>query len=151
MTRLLVLAYLVVNTLVLFPYNFAFAQLDVTKSAVVRGLDKITARITTFNLPLGKAVKFGTLQIVARTCHKQPPEETPEVSVFLEIDEKISDKGDLRTIFTGWMFASSPALSALEHSVYDVWVIDCSTTAGVSVVPKELKSPASDKAAANRE
>ena len=82
-------------------------------------------------------VKFGTLQIVARTCRKQPPEETPEVSTFLEINEKISDTGDLRTLFIGWMFASSPALSALEHSVYDVWVIDCSTAVGVGDLHKE--------------
>ena len=149
MTRLLIPAHLLIIAGILFSYNSAIAQSDLTKNAVLRGLDKITARITTFKLPLGMEVKFGTLQIVARTCHKQPPEETPEVSVFLEIYEEISDKGNLRTLFTGWMFASSPALSALEHSVYDVWVIDCSTTAGVSVVPKELKSPASDKAAAN--
>tara|TARA_B100001245_G_C22618048_1_gene305061 strand:- start:98 stop:457 length:360 start_codon:yes stop_codon:yes gene_type:complete len=118
---------------------------------LLRGLDKITARITTFELPLGKEVKFGTLRIVAQTCRKRPPEETPEVAVFLEIDEVLPGKGGRQQLFAGWMFASSPALSALEHSVYDVWVIDCSTVAEVKDLPERLKSPTTDKAEANRE
>ena len=149
MIRLLVSAYLVIIVSILLSCNPAIAQSDMTKSAVLRGLDKITARITTFNLPLGKTVKFGTLQIVARVCHKQPPEERPEISVFLEIDEEISGTDNLRSLFTGWMFASSPALSALEHSVYDVWVIDCSTASVESGELEQLKSPVIDKAAAN--
>ena len=149
MRRLLVPAYLIIIVGLLLSYNSAIAQSHIYKSVVLRGLDKITARITTFELPLAKAVKFGTLRIVARNCHKQPPEEPPEISVFLEIDEEISGKDGLRTLFTGWMFASSPALSALEHSVYDVWVIDCSTAAVESDGPKGLKSPVIDKAAAN--
>ena len=151
MTSLSLPAHLVIIIGILFSYNPAFAQSDTTKSVVLRGLDKVTARITTFKLPLGEVVKFGTLQIVARFCHKQPPEETPEISVFLEIDEEVSGKNNLRTLFTGWMFASSPALSSLEHSVYDVWVIDCSTAVVESDGPDRLKSPAIDKAAANRE
>ena len=69
----------------------------------------------------------------------------------LEIDEELPGKGGRQQFFAGWMFASSPALSALEHSVYDVWVIDCSTVAEVKDLPERLKSPTTDKAEANRE
>lgn len=94
------------------------------RSAVLQGLDKVTARISTFDAPLDEPVRFGTLEIVARTCQKRPPEETPESSVFLEVKD-IKPGEEPAPLFAGWMFASSPALSALEHPVYDVWVIDC--------------------------
>ena len=92
---------------------------------VLRGLDKVTARITTFPVPIGGTAAFGALHITARYCNKRPPEETPEVSAFLEIDEIEIGGSERRPVFSGWMFASSPALSALEHAVYDVWVLDC--------------------------
>lgn len=98
------------------------------KVVVLQGLNKVTARISNFEAPLNVPVRFGTLEIVARTCNKRPPEETPETSAFLEIsDVKADEAGE--AIFTGWMFASSPALSALEHPVYDVWVADCKASA----------------------
>ena len=94
----------------------------------LRGLDKVTARISRLELEIGKPARFGTLEITAQSCSKRPPEEPPEVSAFLEITEarpgRIAQK-----LFSGWMFASSPALNALEHPVYDVWVIDCRTVA----------------------
>ena len=71
-------------------------------------------------------VTFGTLEIVVRSCHKRPPEEPPESAAFLEVTD-IKPNEDPAPLFSGWMFASSPALSALEHPVYDVWVIDCRT------------------------
>ena len=92
--------------------------------AVLQGLDKITARISTFEAELDRVARFGTLEIIPRTCQKRPPEEQPESAVFLEIEETYQDR-DSERLFSGWMFASSPALSALEHPVYDVWVIDC--------------------------
>jgi len=92
--------------------------------AVLQGLDKITARISTFEAPLGQPVRFGSLEIVARACDKKPPEETPESTAFLEIVDDRPDSPAVE-IFKGWMFASSPAISAVEHPVYDVWVIDC--------------------------
>ncbi|MBT3535675.1 MAG: DUF2155 domain-containing protein [Rhodospirillaceae bacterium] len=121
------------------------------RGALLRGLDKITARITTFEAPLGEEVQFGTLRIIAQTCRKRPPEEAPEVAVFLEIDEERPGESGRQPLFSGWMFASSPALSALEHPVYDVWVIDCSTADADSDLPESLKSPATPKADANRE
>ena len=92
--------------------------------AVLQGLDKITARISTIEAPIGATVSFGALQITARACDKRPPEEPPESAAFLEIVEVKPDEPPA-TRFIGWMFASSPALSALEHPVYDLWVIDC--------------------------
>lgn len=91
---------------------------------ILQGLDKITARVSTFEAPIEELVRFGTLEIIARTCYKAPPEENPESAAFLEIIEVRPDEPPA-PLFTGWMFASSPALSALEHPVYDVWVIDC--------------------------
>jgi hypothetical protein len=92
--------------------------------AVLQGLDKITARVSTFKAPLGQSVRFGTLEVQAKACDKRPPEEPPESAAYLEIRELRPGEQPAR-IFAGWMFASSPALSALEHPVYDVWVVDC--------------------------
>jgi hypothetical protein len=95
--------------------------------AVLQGLDKTTARISKFEAPLEKPVKFGTLTIVAKACRKRPPEEPPESAVFLQIDEtRPGDAAPVR-VFSGWMFASSPALSAMDHPVYDIGVLDCKT------------------------
>lgn len=92
--------------------------------AVLQGLDKVTARISTIEVPIGAAVRFGALEVVARACHKAPPEEPPESAAFLEIRELHPDT-PAAEVFSGWMFASSPGLSALEHPVYDLWVLDC--------------------------
>ena len=93
-------------------------------SALLQGLDKVTARISSITAPLNEAVRFGTLEIIVHRCHKRPPEETPESAALLEIhDVKPGERRVL--LFKGWMFASSPALSALEHPVYDIWVKDC--------------------------
>ena len=92
--------------------------------AVLQGLDKVTARVSTFAAPIGLPVRFGTLEIVADTCVKKPPEEPPETAAFLDIYElRPGEPG--QKIFSGWMFASSPALNPLEHPVYDVWLKDC--------------------------
>ena len=94
---------------------------------VMQGLDKITARTSTFEVPVGQTVVFGTLEITARFCERTPPEEPPERSAFLKIVDQRPDQEAVE-VFSGWMFSSSPALSALEHPVYDVWVIDCTVT-----------------------
>lgn len=92
--------------------------------AVLQGLDKVTARVSLVEAPVGEEVRFGTLAITARTCLETPPTEPPESAAFLEI-RTIEPGEPERTDFVGWMLASSPGLSALEHPVYDVWVIDC--------------------------
>ncbi len=103
------------------------------KTVRLNGLDKITGRIMGVDAPADQPVMFGSLQITARACHKRPPEEPPETSAYLEIaDFRQASSRNVaqvngRPMFSGWMFASSPALSALEHPIYDVWVIDCIT------------------------
>ncbi|HLJ19611.1 MAG TPA: DUF2155 domain-containing protein [Stellaceae bacterium] len=106
--------------------------------AVLQGLDKTTARVSTIEAPLGKPVRFGTLVITARACDKKPPEEPPNTAAFLEIDEARAQgqaSTDVQHLFSGWMFAQSPALSTLEHPVYDVTVLDCKTETGSSAKP----------------
>ncbi|MBK8158195.1 MAG: DUF2155 domain-containing protein [Rhodospirillaceae bacterium] len=95
-------------------------------NVVLRAMDKITARVSTITVPVGGTVTFGSLKITAKACDKHPPEETPESSAFLDVvEEKPGEAAQPR--FQGWMFASSPALSALEHPVYDLWVLDCTS------------------------
>ena len=92
--------------------------------AVLQGLDKVTARVSTFDAPIGKFVGFGTLRVIVRKCDKRPPEETPESAVFLDVTE-VRPGEPTETIYRGWMFASSPAIAAMQHPVYDVWVLGC--------------------------
>ena len=96
-------------------------------AAILQGLDKVTARIFPIEAPIDGMVRFGTLNIVVRYCRTRPPEEPPETAAFLEIDEARRGERPAR-LFSGWMFASSPALSSLEHPVYDVWVVGCRTS-----------------------
>ncbi|PHS29346.1 MAG: hypothetical protein COA85_01125 [Robiginitomaculum sp.] len=97
--------------------------------AVLRGLDKISAETRDFEAPINTTVTFGTLGITVNYCRKTPPEEKPEVYVFMNIKDRRTDGSGKETdgeeIFSGWMFASNPALNALEHPIYDVWVLDC--------------------------
>lgn len=98
--------------------------------AVLRGLDKISGQARDFTAPVGRPVKFGTLEITVRSCQKAPPEEPPEVSVYIEVvDHPVPRRKDetvpAKPVMSGWIFASSPSLNALEHPTYDVWAIDC--------------------------
>jgi hypothetical protein len=98
--------------------------------AVLQGLDKTTARISKFEAPVGKSVRFGRLVITVQACVKHPPEEEPESAAYLQIDEvRPGERNSVisQRVFNGWMFASSPALSALENPIYDVGVLDCKT------------------------
>ena len=96
-------------------------------SVTLQTLDKITARIATTEAKLSQPVRFGTLEITAFHCAYRPPEAPPETAAFLQIkDVGYTDtKEEAAIVFSGWMFASSPAISGLEHSVYDVTVLAC--------------------------
>lgn len=96
--------------------------------AVIRVLDKITARVRTIAAPIGEPVTFATLRIVVQACDRRPPEEPPLSAAFLEISEGGRD-GAQTPVFSGWMFSASPSLSAMEHPIYDVWVLSCESTA----------------------
>ena len=96
-------------------------------ATILHGLDKTTARVFSLEAKHGQTIKFGTLRIVVRGCKKNPPEEQPEAAAFVEISEQKADDSPHK-IFSGWMFASSPAISALDHPVYDIWVTQCIQT-----------------------
>ena len=116
------------------------AQAEPHGVAVLQALDKVTARVTTLEAPLGDTVRYSTLEIIVRACDKRSPEETPESAAFVDIWE--SRPGEpVHGVFRGWMFASSPALSAMEHPVYDVWVLDCKN----SIATEESPSDDSDE------
>ncbi len=119
--------------LALFALPAAAESLEGT-AAVLQGLDKITARVRQFDAPIGREVAFGTLKITARTCRKNPPEEPPEQAAFLEIVD-LRPQREAERVFSGWMFASSPGVSALEHPVFDVWVVDCRLPAPTPPAP----------------
>ena len=99
--------------------------------ATLAGLDKITGRITRFDLYIDETVLFGALEITPRACYDRSSTDTLQrTSAFLEVDQRSLD-GTAKRIFTGWMFADSPALSAVDHPVYDVWLIECKTSTNV--------------------
>ena len=108
----------------------AAAEMTPEPVAELQGLDKITARVSKFEAPVDALVRFGTLSVRVRDCEKSPPEETLESAAFVEIDETRPGEATARRVFSGWMFASSPALSALEHPVYDVNLLDCRAASG---------------------
>ncbi|CCV06666.1 Cellulase-like protein [Mesorhizobium metallidurans STM 2683] len=88
------------------------------------GIDKITGRIITFDVYIDETVQFGALQVTPRVCYSRPQDEQPKTDSFVEVDEITLDR-KIRRIFTGWMFAESPGLNAVEHAVYDVWLKGC--------------------------
>lgn len=88
------------------------------------GIDKITGRIITFDVYIDETVQFGALQVTPRICYSRPENEEPKTDSFVEVDEITLDR-KIRRIFTGWMFAESPGLNAVEHAVYDVWLKGC--------------------------
>jgi hypothetical protein len=94
------------------------------QTAVFSGLDKITGRIISFDVALGETVQFGALQVVPRVCYTRPPTEAAATDSFVEVSE-VTLQGEVRRIFSGWMFAASPGLNAVEHPIYDVWLTDC--------------------------
>jgi hypothetical protein len=115
------LAALVISIAAIGP---AYAQ-----RAVIRGLDKVTGQARDYTLTVGRSTRIGSLEVTVRTCTKSAPEETPEVAVYLEVFDnppaREGEETERREIFHGWMFASSPGLSALDHPNYDIWAVDC--------------------------
>jgi hypothetical protein len=93
-------------------------------TAVFAGLDKITGRIISFDVAINETVRFGALEVTPRACYSRPPTEAPTTDGFVEVDE-LTLQGELKRIFSGWMFAASPGLNAVEHPIYDVWLTDC--------------------------
>ena len=113
------------------------------RTARLEALDKVTGRISVLEVEVDQPTRFGTLDIVVRACHKRPPELPPDSAAFLEVAEKRSPSDRAAALFSGWMFASSPGLSALEHPVYDVIVLDC-------VIPPQAEQAAEETADADQ-
>ncbi|MDI4666707.1 DUF2155 domain-containing protein [Xanthobacter autotrophicus] len=107
------------------------AQKIANAYAVFAGLDKITGRITSFDVAIGETAQFGALQVTPRVCYTRPATETQNTTSFTEVNE-VTLQGQAKRIFTGWMFASSPGLHAVEHPIYDVWLIGCKASAPVT-------------------
>lgn len=114
---------------VAFAFLAAAAAPAYAQRAVVRGLDKVTGHASDYTLTIGRPARIGTLEVVARSCTKSAPEETPEVRIYVDVfDHPPAREGEeaARTeIFHGWLFASSPSLNAVDHPTYDIWAIDC--------------------------
>lgn len=103
-------------------------------TAVFSALDKVTARISKIEIPLNETVRFGSLNVTPRVCYSRPATERPKTSSFVEIQE-IQLDGKEEKLFAGWMFAESPALNAVEHPVFDVWLSDCKGGVEPEVAP----------------
>ncbi len=116
--------------------------------AVFSGLDKITGRIISFDAAIGETVQFGALQVTARVCYTRPPTEATNTDAFVQVDE-VTLQGEVRRIFSGWMFAASPGLHAVEHPIYDVWLTDCASPIKVAE-PAAPPAPAATPARSSR-
>jgi hypothetical protein len=102
----------------------AAAQRIENSVAIFAALDKVTAKISRLEVPLNQTAQFGALKVTPRVCYTRAPTEPPKTTTFVEVDETLLD-GKEKRIFTGWMFADSPGLNAVEHPVFDVWLTDC--------------------------
>src|ERR1700716_1660808 len=94
------------------------------KKASFSGLDKITGRIINFDEDIGETVQFGALRVKTDACYTRPATEAANTDAFVEVDE-ITLQGEVKRIFSGWMFAASPGLHGVEHPIYDIWLTDC--------------------------
>ena len=92
--------------------------------AIFSGIDKITGRITSFDVYIDETVQFGALQVTPKVCYSRDDTEAQRIDAFVEVDEITLDR-KIRRIFSGWMFADSPGLNAVEHPIYDVWLTGC--------------------------
>ncbi len=110
--------------LVFFCGGAAQAKRIANPIAVFNGLDKITGVTTTFEIAVGEEKRFGGMIVKPRVCYSRPVTETPKTTSFVEVDELETDKKRKR-VFSGWMFAESPGLNAVEHPVFDVWLTNC--------------------------
>src|SRR5216683_2958451 len=119
------------------------AQKIVNKKASFSGLDKITGRIINFDEDIGETVQFGALRVKTDACYTRPATEAANTDAFVEVDE-ITLQGEVKRIFSGWMYAASPGLHGVEHPIYDIWLTDCKVpdTTIVSAAPTEPPKPA---------
>ncbi len=113
-------------------FGTAKAQKYENEIAVFAALDKVTGRISALEIPVNETATFGALQITPRICNMRAPTEPPLTSSFVEVDEILLNN-ETKRIFSGWMFAQSPGLYAVEHPTFDVWLTSCK-------IPREGRS-----------
>lgn len=118
----------------------ASAQKIQNAVAVFAALDKVTGRVSPLEIPIGQTATFGALKVTPRVCYTRPPTEPPLTSAFIEVDEIVLD-GSAHRIFTGWTFAQSPGLHAVEHPTFDVWLTSCKTPIEERPVGRRSNSP----------
>jgi hypothetical protein len=128
------------------------AQKIVNKKASFSGLDKITGRIINFDADIGETVQFGALRVKTDACYTRPATEAANTDAFVEVDE-ITLQGEVKRIFSGWMFAASPGLHGVEHPIYDIWLTDCKGPEATvaTAQPDAPKPPAPQKRAAPKQ
>jgi hypothetical protein len=144
-------ALAVLTLIIVLGATGASAGMTAEPIAVMQGLNKITARVSRFEVPVGKPANFFTLSIEVRECERSAPEDRPENAAFVEIYENRPGE-DRSRLFSGWMFSSSPALSALEHPVYDVNLLECKGSSGAppaSAAPSAPKPPTPGRSRGN--
>ncbi|MEX2166265.1 MAG: DUF2155 domain-containing protein [Methyloceanibacter sp.] len=134
---LLLLASIVASGL---PSGPAQAEKIKNETAVFAALDKVTGRISHLEIPINQTVEFGALKVTPRVCNTRPPTEAPDTASFVEVDE-IKLTGEEQRIFTGWMFAESPGLHAVEHPVFDVWLTSCKTASAPAPSDSSANAP----------
>jgi len=131
------ITYMMIALVTLITMPHASAEKLENRVAVFSGIDKITGRISSFDVYINETVKFGALEITPRICYSRPVTENPKTTTFVEVDEITLDRR-IRRIFTGWMFAESPGLNALEHAVNDVWLTECKMESDVPPPPEMI-------------
>ena len=118
----------------------ALAQRIENSVAVFAALDKVTAKISRLEVPLNQTATFGALKVTPRACYSRAPTEPPKTTTFVEVEEMQLD-GKEKRIFSGWMFADSPGLNAVEHPVFDVWLTDCAQPRATAQRPPQAGTP----------
>lgn len=103
--------------------NLQAADIE-TNTARMQAMDKITGKVSEIDVPVNAPVRFGSFSVLVRKCVTKTPEETPENTAFVDVVDDYNNQEPVN-IFKGWMFSSSPALSAVEHPIYDVWLLKC--------------------------
>lgn len=135
MVNKLIFLSTVATILCTFP---AFAEKEIAlNTAQMQAMDKITGRVSIIEVPVGGEVKFGSFSVVVRNCKTRPEGEIPENFAFVDVSDKSFDQKEYN-IFKGWMFSSKPAINAVEHPIYDVWLLKCINT---PVEQSSLMSP----------
>ena len=132
------LMYAVASVALLFSVNNANSKEISTNTAIMQAMDKVTGVVNKISVPVNSKISFGDFSLVLRACKKTPAEEAPENFAFVDVADKSFGK-DEYNIFRGWLISSTPGINAIEHPIYDVWLLECVDTdiSKVALLSKE--------------